>query len=86
MIIKIYFTLEKKINMKKIVILLFIFITQIVTSQKIITETEKLAATCKVWEFLKYYHPKVANGAQNCDQQLFDILPKIDNAQTNNEF
>ncbi len=46
------------------------------------TETEKLVITCKVWGFLKYYHPKVANGDFNWDQQLFDILPKIEQAKT----
>lgn len=51
-----------------------------------ITETEKLAATCKVWGFLKYYHPKVANGEVNWDNQLLEKLPKIEKAQTKEEF
>ncbi|MDR7856759.1 S41 family peptidase [Tissierella sp.] len=31
----------------------------------------------KVWGFLKYYHPKVAEGKYNWDYELFRILPKV---------
>ncbi|MFC0777776.1 S41 family peptidase [Flavobacterium sp. HJSW_4] len=51
-----------------------------------ITETEKLAATCKVWGFLKYYHPKAASGELNWDNQLLEKLPLIEKAQTKEEF
>jgi C-terminal processing protease CtpA/Prc len=72
--------------MKK-VILLFLFIcSQTIFSFNKITETEKLAATCKIWGFLKYYHPKVANGELNWDNQLLEKLPKIEKAQTKEEF
>jgi C-terminal processing protease CtpA/Prc len=72
--------------MNKITLFFLLVLTQITFGQAKITETEKLAATCKVWGFLKYYHPKVANGEVNWDQQLLDILPKIDKAQTKAEF
>ncbi|MFB3385949.1 S41 family peptidase [Flavobacterium sp. LAR06] len=72
--------------MKKITLFFLLVFTQITFSQAKITETEKLAATCKVWGFLKYYHPKVVKGELNWDQQLLDILPKIDKAQTKAEF
>ena len=72
--------------MKKITLFFLLVFTQITFGQAKIAETEKLAATCKVWGFLKYYHPKVANGDFNWDQQLLDILPKIDKAQTKAEF
>ena len=71
--------------MKKITLLFLLVLSQTIFGAKI-TETEKLAATCKVWGFLKYYHPKVASGAFNWDNQLLDILPKIDKAQTKEEF
>ena len=45
-----------------------------------LTETEKLASLGKVWGFLKYYHPNVAEGKFNWDNQLFEILPKVKNA------
>ena len=47
---------------------------------------EKLAATCKVWGFLKYYHPKVAAGEFNWYEKLFEILPKIETAKNKKEF
>jgi len=72
--------------MQKIILLLLIIFSQILFGQNKITETEKLAATCKVWGFLKYYHPKVAAGEFNWDQQLIDILPKIEKAHTRKEY
>lgn len=72
--------------MQKIILLLLIIFSQILFGQNKITETEKLAATCKVWGFLKYYHPKVAAGEFNWDQQLIDILPKIEEAHTRKEY
>lgn len=72
--------------MKKITLFFLIVFTQTIFGYTKITENEKLIATCKVWGFLKYYHPKVANGDFNWDNQLLEILPKIDIAQTKEEF
>lgn len=72
--------------MKKITLFFLLIVTQITFGQAKITETEKLAATCKIWGFLKYYHPKVAKGDFDWDKQLLDILPKIEKAQTQKEF
>ena len=71
--------------MKKILLILFALIFQISFS-KPITETQKLAATCKVWGFLKYYHPNVTDGSKNWDEQLFQVLPKIEQAKTSEDF
>lgn len=72
--------------MKKITLLLFVVLSQAIFGNTKISETEKLAATCKVWGFLKYYHPKVANGEFNWDNQLLEILPKVEKVQTKEEF
>ena len=48
-------------------------------------ETEKLATTAKIWGFLKYYHPNVAKGKFNWDEQLFTILPKVEKANSKEE-
>ena len=72
--------------MKKITLFFLLLLSQTIFANTKITETEKLATTCKVWGFLKYYHPKVANGELNWDQQLLDILPKVEKAQTKEEF
>ena len=48
---------------RTIIFLLFIVVfTHSIIAQKKLTETEKLVATAKVWGFLKYYHPQVAEG------------------------
>jgi hypothetical protein len=41
------------------------------------SKIEDLAVLGKVWGFLKYYHPAIANGDYNWDYELFRILPKI---------
>ncbi|MHC0444144.1 S41 family peptidase [Flavobacterium sp. 3-218] len=71
--------------MKKTLLFILLLLFQISFS-KPITETQKLAATCKVWGFLKYYHPNVASGKFDWDQQLFEVLPKIEKAKTDAEF
>jgi len=71
--------------MKRTLLIAFVLLFQISFS-KPITETQKLAATCKVWGFLKYYHPNVTDGSKNWDEQLFQILPKIEEAQTSEAF
>ncbi|MFZ0597762.1 MAG: S41 family peptidase [Flavobacterium sp.] len=72
--------------MKKITLFFLLIFSQISFGQTKITENEKLIATCKVWGFLKYYHPKVANGDFNWDNQLLETLPKIEKAHTKAEF
>ena len=72
--------------MKKTILLLLLIFSQFAFCQTKLTETQKLAATCKVWGFLKYYHPNVADGSKNWDEQLFLILPEIEKAQTKEEF
>lgn len=51
-----------------------------VIAQELLDETEKLASTARIWGFLKYYHPNVADGAYHWDEELFDILPKVKQA------
>jgi len=48
-------------------------------------ETQKLVTLCKVWGFLKYYHPSVAKGNYNWDEQLITIMPKIEQSNTKEE-
>lgn len=71
--------------MKRILLTIIILIFQY-SHSKPITETQKLAAICKVWGFLKYYHPNVADGSKNWDEQLFQILTKVEEAQSAEAF
>jgi C-terminal processing protease CtpA/Prc len=72
--------------MKKITLLFLLVLSQTVFAQTKLSETQKLAATCKVWGYLKYYHPQAASGKTDWDKQLFEVLPKIEQANTKEEF
>lgn len=50
-----------------------------------LSDSDKLAATAKIWGFLKYYHPNVAKGEFDWDDQLLKILPSIEQATTKEE-
>ncbi|MET3026628.1 S41 family peptidase [Flavobacterium sp. UW10123] len=72
---------------KYIVLLLVVFCNlHVVQSQDIQPSTlnkneiQNLSNLCKVWGFLKYYHPNVAKGNFNWDEQLLTIIPKIEKA------
>jgi len=72
--------------MKKSFLLLFLFCftCKSINAQVSISETEKLGSLCKVFGFLKYYHPEVASGKFNWDNELLEMYPKIKKA-TNQE-
>lgn len=76
--------------MKRILFILLLSVSGIYTmsaqNAKELSETENLFATAKVWGYLKYYHPYVAGGALDWDQQLFDLLPQVRKATTKEEF
>jgi carboxyl-terminal processing protease len=46
------------------------------------SETEKIATFCKVWGFLKYYHPQVSKGKYDWDHQLIEKLPLVKSCNT----
>ena len=71
---------------KTITLIILVLFFQIAFSQTNLTQTQKLATTCKVWGFLKYYHPRVANGDFDWDKQLLEVLPKVEQAKTKEEF
>ena len=43
-------------------------------------QTENLYVLSKVWGFLKYHHPDVANGKSSFDEELFKIMQPVANA------
>lgn len=47
---------------------------------------KKLTLLCKIWGYLKYYHPVVAAGEYNWDFELFRIMPLVLEAQSQREF
>lgn len=40
-------------------------------------QEQNLFKLCKVWGFVKYYHPGVAKGFINWDYELFRVMPKV---------
>ncbi len=46
---------------------------------------EDLAVLCKVWGFLKFYHPKISMGKYDMDAELFRIIPQIQDTKSKEE-
>jgi hypothetical protein len=81
-----YLKTNKRTKMKKSILIILLLLFQSGFAQGKLSETQKLTATAKIWGFLKYYHPNVADGSKNWDEQLFRILPQVEQAQTKDEF
>ena len=45
-------------------------------------DIENLSCLCKIWGFLKYYHPDIRHGKYNWDEELLQIMPEIASAQS----
>ncbi len=72
--------------MKKYSLLLcFISFFQIGYSQSDL-QVKNLAAFCKVWGFLKYYHPAVSKSNIDWDTVLTNNYPKVKDSKTKEEF
>ncbi|MBL1219858.1 hypothetical protein JET18_03360 [Chryseobacterium sp. L7] len=48
-------------------------------SAQALSETQKLASLCRIWGFLKYYHPGVAKGDFEWDQELLKKIDELNN-------
>lgn len=69
---------------KNIVFALSCFLLSCDSGQEL-SQTEKLKLTAKVWGFLKYYHPIVNQGKWNWDNQLIEMVPKLNEVRTGSE-
>jgi len=70
--------------MRKFSLFIILFLSLNFSAQ-ILSETQKLESLCKVWGFLKYYHPNVAKGTFNWDQQLFQKINELENINDKNQ-
>ncbi|RPD98614.1 hypothetical protein EGM88_05325 [Aureibaculum marinum] len=70
---------------KLFLLIAFFHFTNNLTAQSKLSEIDKLASTAKVWGFLKYYHPQVAQGKFNWDNELLKILPKVEQSKNKEE-
>ena len=66
-------------------LLTLLLVWEVNFAQDSVTETDKLSATAKVWGFLKYFHPEVAEGRFDWDQELFNIIPQVKTARNKEE-
>jgi len=65
--------------------LFILFFLSLTSSAQTLSEIQKLESLCKVWGFLKYYHPNVAKGSFNWDQQLFQKIDELENINDKNK-
>ena len=64
--------------MSRVIFLLFFSLFSTSSfSQTFISENKKLETLCKVWGFLKYYHPYIVKGGTEWDQQLVKHIPLV---------
>lgn len=71
--------------MKKCLLVFLSIILFSCNNEQQLSISQKLHLTAKVWGFLKYYHPNVNEGKINWDQQLVDIIAKLDSVKTKQE-
>lgn len=64
--------------MRKISLFILLFFSFHFSAQAL-SETQKLASLCRIWGFLKYYHPDVAKGDFEWDQELLKKIDELDN-------
>lgn len=64
--------------MRKYSLFIFLFLSLNFSAQ-VLSETQKLESLCRVWGFLKYYHPNVAKGNLEWDQQLLRKINELEN-------
>lgn len=50
-----------------------------------ISQTEKIVSLCRIWGFLKYYHPVVARSSNNWDQDFTTQYKTLDSITTKDE-
>ncbi|MFD2515894.1 S41 family peptidase [Pontibacter locisalis] len=70
---------------KLLIIISFVFILYGCSAQPKLNDIQKLESLARVWGFLKYYHPQVASGKYNWDEELIQSLPKVMSAQSKKE-
>lgn len=51
-----------------------------------LSKVDRIFYTCKIWGFLKYYHPLVSKGSYNWDEKLVSALKNTDNITTHQAY
>jgi len=66
-------------------VLLCLIITITTKSQTTLQHSKEIAAFCKIWGFLKYYHPLVSKGSQNWDKEFTTRISQISSLHSRKE-
>ena len=69
---------------KKLILVLLLFLSGGLFAQRL-TDNNKLASLCKVWGFLKYYHPAVGKGKLDWDKALVEHMQPVLAANNSSE-
>lgn len=73
-------------NMKvTISILIFFYLSVLTYSQTTVQESEKISTFCKLWGFLKYYHPTVAKGKIDWDKEFITRIKVVSSLNSKQE-
>ena len=76
-----------KLNeMGKIIGVVSLFFFSYVTSAQAKDQISNLDRLCKVWGFVKYYHPTISKGIINWDSVFVEVFKKIDAVKEENAF
>lgn len=67
-------------------IFLLMLSSQFLFSQENLSENQKLETLGKIWGFLKYYHPNVAKGTFNWDNQLIEKMKESEKIDDKTQF
>lgn len=70
--------------MRKISLFILLFFSFYFSAQTL-SEVQKLESLCKVWGFLKYYHPNVSKGDFDWDKQLFEKFDELESIHDKNQ-
>ena len=62
---------------KFLLLILICFNFNFLIAQQKISDTEKLVTICKIYGFLKYYHPEVGKGKYDWDKEFIKYLPLV---------
>ena len=70
--------------MRIVLIFVFTILYQLTLGQETKTnlDIDNVHKLCKVWGFVKYYHPAVTKGKYDWDNQLLKYLPEVVSSST----
>jgi C-terminal processing protease CtpA/Prc len=73
--------------MKNILLLCTVFITTISNGYGLNSaKVQQLGGLCRVWGYLKYYHPQIQKGKIDWDSTLIATIPKVFDVTNNEEY